>query len=636
MELKSFLQILSSVEKRYGRSIVDIRRQLGIWEEMISAEEVSLPEQALLVEVSELPVSHIAFPTPGDFVSVYDLMKSIARFKRWKLHPGVDLSSVSFSRAEWRSFLMLLKATVLDWSRMGVSVAMNSSSTLELLRVASHFEELDFLCLNIFVSMQVLSSWRERGEIELVGEDLTSRTEVPAEEVVGLINAVRARGALVRFVLEDAIRTEEVPGLGHRRVVSDDGYLLSPGEAVPTVVVNLNRFVRTKGRIRELDWERLGDRITHAVRLADDLIDLCNFPVREIYEVTRRLRRVSVAVRGWAELLFSLGLSYASDTAVELGAKVARFLREKTDTASWELAKERGVFPAYRFSWLEREGLKRRNVSVLSGGAQVMPRRVLTEEGGIIPCLDEMARQRNFFSEEFKDLLLREGSLQSAEFVPDDIKTVFVVDKDVPEDWKLRHQARFQEYWDGIVEGVRVERRDFANSLWKASLFGGADVLALPLASEKREEEVGSGGVAESSSEGVSFANERLDWTDISKRPEVLLGRTVKVETACGPLLVTINQDGNGKVREVLLRLEKAGGCVASHLEALGKVLSLLFSAGAPRKVIIEALQQINCSSVGWHKGKRVYSCADAISQLLLEEEKLALNKDVELELEIN
>ncbi len=635
MELKSFLQILSSVEKRYGRSIVDIRRQLGIWEEMISNQEVSLPEQALHVEVSELPVSHIAFPTPGDFVSVYDLMKSIVRFKRWKLHPGVDLSSVAFSRAEWRSFLMLLKATILDWNRIGLSVAMNSSSTLKLLRVASHFEELDFLCLNVFVSMQALSSLRERGQIELAGEDLTSRTEVSAEEMVGLINAVRARGALVRFVLEDAIRTEEVPGLGHRRVVSDDGYLLSPGEAVPTVIINLNRFVRAKGRIREVDWERLGDRVVHAVRLADDLIDLCNFPMREVYEVTRRLRRVSVAVAGWSELLFSLGLSYASDSAVELGAKVARFLKEKTDTASWELAKERGVFPAYRFSWLEKEGLKRRNVSVLTGGARIMPRRTLTEEGGVIPCLDEIARQRNFFSEEFKELLLREGSLQSAEFVPDDVKTVFVVYGDVPEDWKLRHQARFQEYWDGIVEGVRVEGKDFANSLWKASLFGGAGVLALPMASEKGQGQLVS-GVGESSPREVSLAGDRLDWTGMSKRPEVLLGRTVKVQTACGPLLVTINQDGDGKVREVLLRLEKAGGCVASHLEALGKTLSLLFSAGAPRKVVIEALQQINCSSVGWHKGRRVYSCADAISQLLLEEEKLALDKDVELELEIN
>ena len=61
----------------------------------------------------------------------------------------------------------------------------------------------------------------------------------------------------------------------------------------------------------------------------------------------------------------------------------------------------------------------------------------------------------------------------------------------------------------------------------------------------------------------------------------------------------------------------KAGGCAASQLEALGRMVSLAFRAGVEVKSIIEQLRNIRCPSPSWEKGQRIFSCADAIARVI-------------------
>jgi ribonucleoside-diphosphate reductase alpha chain len=100
-------------------------------------------------------------------------------------------------------------------------------------------------------------------------------------------------------------------------------------------------------------------------------------------------------------------------------------------------------------------------------------------------------------------------------------------------------------------------------------------------------------------------------------RPEVIVGTTTKVPTGCGNLYVTINLDEGGKPFELFTQMGKAGGCAGSQLEALGRLVSLGFRSGIEVNAIIEQLRNIRCPSPSWEKGKRIFSCADAIARVI-------------------
>ena len=102
------------------------------------------------------------------------------------------------------------------------------------------------------------------------------------------------------------------------------------------------------------------------------------------------------------------------------------------------------------------------------------------------------------------------------------------------------------------------------------------------------------------------------------KRPKVTIGETVRTETGCGHLYVTIGKD-NGVIIEVFASLGKAGGCPKGQLEALTRSISLGLKYGVPLEEYIQELIGIRCPSptlVG-NPELETFSCADAIAKVL-------------------
>jgi ribonucleoside-diphosphate reductase alpha chain len=105
--------------------------------------------------------------------------------------------------------------------------------------------------------------------------------------------------------------------------------------------LNLAAFVSRK----QIDWSAFTQAVGLAVRFLDDVIDASAFPSLKTAEMAKRRRRIGLGVLGFASALHQLDVKYGSAESVHLAEEWAVALRRAAETASMDLAIERGAFP---------------------------------------------------------------------------------------------------------------------------------------------------------------------------------------------------------------------------------------------------------------------------------------------------
>jgi ribonucleoside-diphosphate reductase alpha chain len=103
-----------------------------------------------------------------------------------------------------------------------------------------------------------------------------------------------------------------------------------------------------------LDLERLKETVTLAVRMLDNVIDINYYPTPEAAQSNQRHRPVGLGLMGFQDALCALGISYASDQAVEFADNSMEAVSYFAIMASSALAKERGSYSSYRGSKWDR------------------------------------------------------------------------------------------------------------------------------------------------------------------------------------------------------------------------------------------------------------------------------------------
>ncbi len=439
------------------------------------------------------------------------------------------------------------------------------------------------------------------------------------------------------------------PQLGEYESTNPCGeQVLLPYESCNLGSINLFLMAKQMNSKFYIDWDKLKE-VTHiAVHFLDNVIDINKFPLEEIETKTKLTRKIGLGVMGWASLLLLLKIPYDSEEAVALGEKLMSFILGEARAASVELAKKRGVFPAFEQSRYAKSSpsLRLRNatlttiaptgtISIIAGPCSsgieplfaisyyrnVMDNDKLVE---VDPVFEKIAKERNFYSRSLMEKVAETTSLAQISEIPEDVRRIFVTAHDISPVWHIRMQAAFQKYTDNAVSKT-------ANFPKTASEEEVREVYILAYKSGCKGVTIYRDGSREEQVLNVTKSDSKNKEQTASKgkitprpRPEVVCGTTTKVATGCGNLYVTINSDEQGRPFEVFTQMGKAGGCAASQLEAIGRLVSLSLRSDLDIKSIIEQLRGIRCPSPSWEKGVRIFSCADAIARVI---EKRLLNQ---------
>jgi ribonucleoside-diphosphate reductase alpha chain len=93
-----------------------------------------------------------------------------------------------------------------------------------------------------------------------------------------------------------------------------------------------------------IDWESFDERIELGTRFLENVVTMSDFPVDEIEETVREMRKIGLGIMGLAQLYVQLGMEYGSEEANETAKQLMIHINHESKQASHELAKERGSF----------------------------------------------------------------------------------------------------------------------------------------------------------------------------------------------------------------------------------------------------------------------------------------------------
>lgn len=123
---------------------------------------------------------------------------------------------------------------------------------------------------------------------------------------------------------------------------------LPPYGACDLGSLNLPRFVRSPfSASASIDEAALSAAAGLAVRFLDNILDVTRYPLAQQRDQAMRTRRVGLGVTGLADALIMLGLRYDSAVACERAASILQCIRNAAYESSVELARTKGVFPAF-------------------------------------------------------------------------------------------------------------------------------------------------------------------------------------------------------------------------------------------------------------------------------------------------
>ena len=237
----------------------------------------------------------------------------------------------------------------------------------------------------------------------------------------------------------------------------------------------------------KINYERLKKTIDSAVHFLDNVIDMCDYPLKENREIVKKNRKIGLGVMGFADLLVRLCIAYDSEEGLEKAEEVMTFISKEASIASMNLAAQRGAFSLWKDSAWNRKSryfkgchMLLRNATIttiaptgtisiiadVSSGIE--PLFALsyirkTAEGKTLTYFDKNLKkalvENRLYNEGIVERITKEGSIKNIDTIPNKLKKIFVVGSDIAPEWHVKMQAAFQKYVDnGISKTVTLPK----------------------------------------------------------------------------------------------------------------------------------------------------------------------------------
>jgi len=557
---------------------------------------------------------------------------------------GVSSGPISFMKVFNQATEAVKQGGTRRGANMGV-LRIDHPNIMDFITCKREGNDFDNFNISVALTEEFMEAVRD-GKLYTLRNPRTGETagELDAAEVYNtIVDLAWATGDPGIIFIDRMNRSNPTPALGDFEATNPCGEQpLLPYEACNLGSINLSRMVTDAGDGKEgleVDWDRLRSVVHKSIRFLDDVIEVNRYPLPEIDELARGNRKVGLGVMGWADMLIMLGIPYNSEEAVNLADLVMGFINDEAKDASRELAKKRGAFPNFKGSIYDTpDGEPIRNATVTtiaptgtlsiiascSSGCEplfaisyvrnVMDNDKLIE---VNPLFEQMARDRDFYSEELMEKIAESGSCEGLDEVPEDLQKIFVTAHEVSPEWHIRMQAAFQDHTDNAVSKTvnfaNYATADDVRLVYDLAYQLGVKGVTIYRDGSKDMQVLTTGATAKAGEDVGTDDGQHFGEIEPRPRPDVTMGRTEKVKTGCGNLYVTVNWDESG-ICEVFTQMGKSGGCAASQMEALSRMISAGLRAGIDPKTLVVQMRGIRCPSPMWVKGGgMVLSCADAI-----------------------
>src|SRR5436309_694367 len=666
---------IAAGEARYGRSQAAVREiATAFYEVMVDGD--FLPNSPTLMNAGKgngLQYSACYVLPVGDSMEeIFDSVKAAAiihksgggtGFAFSRLRPKDDIVASTGGRASGPvSFLRVFNSATEAVKQGGTRRGAN----MGILRV-DHPDILEFIdCkldggitnfnISVAATDRFMDALASGGEYELINPHSVAVTgRLLAKEVFDRMVRAAWRTGDPGMVFIDRINASPAnptPAIGVVEATNPCGEQpLLPNEACNLGSLNVSKFARRSDAGEwSVDWDEMERVVRLAVRFLDDVIEMNPYPLPVIDATVKANRRIGLGIMGWADLLFTMGIPYDSQDAIDLADRLMTFVKEKSHDQSAKLAEERGPFTNWDRSIYRNDRPMRNStvttiaptgtISMIAGCssgvepifALAFEHRVKQPDGERVltfvnETFERIAKEQGFYSDALMQEIVKRGSLHGIRGLPERASEVFKTSHEIGFEWHVRHQAAFQRSTDnGVSKTINLpnsaSEEDVARAYRLAWELGCLGITVFR--DGCKGEQVLNVGVSAKKSKSAGFAA-TAGPAVIKPRPRSLKGSTYRTQTPIGTAWITITETDEHEPFEVFVQVGKGGSDTMAVAEALGRLISLILRLPSPlsaQRRLEEVISQLSRIGGGQPTGfgpTKILSLPDALSRTLAE-----------------